>query len=315
MGMTKIEDWIGTSETDDSLDLTRIRASLSPKAGELLALLARSDIEPLFEERAAASREAAAAQKRFRRLSAVAVLAGAGAALSSGALLACTSGDGAALPATCAVGVSQAVLSIQVLSLFAATAATAVLAGGSLAERWSTARRGAEALRREIFTVLVDRARTAPPSTLRQVLEFFRRYQLELQIRYYTTSKTRHAIRAGRILWATAIIAGLSAVAGTLGGLEGPWRTASAFLGLLVPVLLAAANSWQTTHLDQEKSEAYGTARSKLAALQRQLDTVRAAADAGDAAAVADYVRQVHLAMESEGESWKAAADTAPTAT
>lgn len=143
---------------------------------------------------------------------------------------------------------------------------------------------------------------------MRQAFEFFRRYQLDLQIGFFNRSQERHGSTGTALAWATALLAGFAAAAGALGGRGGTALVVSAFLGIGVPILLSAAQSWQAANRDREKAAAYEKAAAALETIKLDLDAVRAGADRGEVAAVRDFVSRVHLVLTSENEAWVPAA-------
>jgi hypothetical protein len=208
---------------------------------------------------------------------------------------------------------------VQVLALFAASAAAAALASLKPAERWAANRTKAEVGRREIFDEVLAQAKAkvataanAAPGCgpLSQAFEFFRRYQLELQHRYYAKNADRHDTATRRLTWLTSGLAGLAGVTGAIAGLGGSALIVSAFLGIAVPILLSAAQSWRVMSRDTDKAGAYAKARDDLAPFLRTLGATRAAAASGDATTVQKLVDEVHLVMATESDSWLPAAAT-----
>ena len=208
----------------------------------------------------------------------------------------------------------NSIIAIQIIFLMAASISAAVLGGLKLVERWAENRNRAEVLRREIFNEVLNQARELVPAPLAaadmcnpvsQALEFFRRYQHELQINFYAGGFARHEGWAGRLTWFTAILAGLAAVTGMIGAFGGSALILSAFLGIAVPILLSAAQSWRATSRDSDKAEAYRKAKDALDdILLNKLDAVRAKAAFGDASEVRTYVDSVHVVMTTESSAW-----------
>jgi hypothetical protein len=205
------------------------------------------------------------------------------------------------------------IMVIQVIFLLAASVAAAFLSGQKLVERWAENRNKAEAMRLEIFNEILNQAHEMVPAQLAapdlgnpisQTLEFFRRYQHELQIRYYGKGIARHGGSAATLTWLTAILAGLAAVTGVIGGFGGSAVILSAFLGIAVPILLSAAQSWRATSRDSDKADAYGKAKADLDRILLDLDAVRAKAALGDAAEVRTYIDSVHVVMTTENGGW-----------
>ena len=202
---------------------------------------------------------------------------------------------------------------IQIAGLFISTAAAGILGSLGLVDRWNENRNRAELLRREVFNEVLKLAQEMAPKTpevpdpgnpVRQAFEFFRRYQLELQIGYYAKGGA-HAERSAAVLtWLTATLAAVAAVTGVIGTLGGTPLIISAFLGIAVPIVLSAAQSWRATSRDSDKAAGYAKARAALQGILLDLGGVRKKADLADAAAVRAYIDSVHLVMTTENEAW-----------
>jgi ABC-type multidrug transport system fused ATPase/permease subunit len=330
--MSNACEWIGPAAENDGLDLPKISKQVKPEAAALHEILNSAKVSGLLRIRRDASTIAAKAQSDFKRLSVIVIVCTAIATLSSGLLL-YGAGSDAAAPAAAVAQAAPAqsveqglvqwvqkhrtsIMFLQIISLLAASVGAAVLAGLNLVERWSENRNKAETLRREVFNEVINQAQQREPAPLAaadpgnaiaQALEFFRRYQHELQMRYYQQSGKRAETWTRRLTWLTAILAGLAAVTGMIAGLGGMAVILSAFLGIAVPILLSAAQSWSATSRDNDKAEAYGKARDALEKLLLELDDVRAKAALGDAAEVRKYIDNVHIIMTTETGAWVAA--------
>ena len=343
--MSDPQTWIGESTPNDNLDLEKITTALPAEAAALRTILRDGKITGLLRIRREASSIAARAQKTFKRLSAAAVLGAAIATLSSGLLLYGAGSDAAgqariAAPATVAAPAPQpqsaapaqieqelvrwvtkhraGIIVIQIAGLFISTVAAGVLGSLRLVDRWAENRNKAELLRREVFNEVLKLAQEMVPAVLEapdprnpvsEALEFFRRYQLELQIGYYGKGGARAEQLAGVLTWLTAILAGVAAISGVIGALGGTALIISAFLGIAVPILLSAAQSWRATSRDSDKAAGYAKARAALQAILLDLGSVRKKADLADAAAVRAYIDSVRLVMTTENEAWVPAHD------
>jgi Protein of unknown function (DUF4231) len=327
--MSDAKTWIGPSDPKDQLDLAAIVASLPAEAIWLKTALGDSRIAGLFKQRRTASGEAAAAQRRFKIISLIAIVGTTVGTLASGLLL---YGAGSDVPSGGAGPADQTLVGwvkdrrtfiawTQIVGLFVAAAAAALLGSQNFIERWTEQRRQAELQRREIFTHLLELAtkevRKAlpmadPANPVRQVLEFFRRYQLDLQISYYARSGARARSWAGVLGWITALLAAFAAITGAIGGLGTPAAAAiSAFLGIAVPLFLSGAQSWRAAALDSDKAAAYDKAGKELEKARLDLSHYERSADAGDAADVKAFIDQVHLVMATENNAWVPAANVA----
>jgi hypothetical protein len=212
-----------------------------------------------------------------------------------------------------------AIVVVQILGLFLSAIATGVLGSLKLVDAWGENRNKAEQLRREVFNEVLKQAQEVAPEPLTaanpgnaisQAMEFFRRYQHELQITFYGGGSTRHGQTAIRLTWITAGLSAVAAISGILGGLGGDALIMSAFLGIAVPILLSAAQSWRAMGRDGDKAAAYKKAKEALNMLALDLDVVRKKAAVADAAAVRAYFDSVHLVMTTENSAWVPAAKT-----
>jgi hypothetical protein len=206
-----------------------------------------------------------------------------------------------------------AIIVIQVLGLFISAIATGVLGSLKLVDVWAENRNKAEQLRRDVFNEVLKQAQEISPAPLpaaepgnaiSQAMEFFRRYQHELQITYYGKGWNRHSQAAIKLTWITAGLSAVAAVSGMLGGLGGPALIFSAFLGIAVPILLSAAQSWRAMGRDGDKAAAYKEAKDALDQLSLDVNDVRKKAALADAAAVRAYFDSVHLVMTTENNAW-----------
>jgi hypothetical protein len=343
--MPGAQDWIGQASPEDRLELGAIDAQLSQDANELRLILQSGKVSGLLRLRREAADTAAKAQKAFKRWSLIAVVFGAVATLASGLLLYEAGGESAApKPPATEAGAPRApqppapsaqpgaatpqaepglvdtvnkhhtvIVVIQIVGLFFSAIASAVLASTKQLDEWTTQRNEAEARRREVFDEVLNQGQhvqaNSPPapgsSALCQCLEFFRRYQHELQINYYRKALTRQGRTARRLTWLTAGLSGLAAITGALGDLGPIAVVCSAFLGIAVPVLLSAAQSWRATTIGGDTKGAYATAKDALEELLLNIDEVRRKAVGGDAPAVRQYFDSVHAVMSTETKTWK----------
>jgi hypothetical protein len=331
--MSSAAEWIGKCDERDRLDVEAIAKVISPDATALLQMLNSARVTGMMRIRREASTLAAKAQQDFRRVSIAAIVGTAIATMASGFLLygagsdavASASGAPATEVAQGLVGLVKqnrpTILVCQILALLASTVAASALGALRLAESWAGNRTKAEALRREVFNEVLTQASgipangaTAPDpacNPLSQGLEFFRRYQLELQIGYYAKAATSHEGWARTLTWLTALLAGLAAVTGAVAAFGGLALTISAFLGIAVPILLSAAQSWRAVSRDTDKADAYKKAKDALDTTLLDIDAVRKAAAAGDAVAVRSFVDKVHLILTTETDAWRPTGATA----
>jgi len=206
-------------------------------------------------------------------------------------------------------------------------------------ELWHRRRGEAEYLRRRLFHEVMDAEATPQGKTinpLRLKLEYFRRYQLDLQQEYYAVrgkENRRRAARARYLLWASLILVGMwftlfiaelvSAAAeqgpiweymtGHLQVVTSPLQVIMTSYADTIVLIMAMAMSvvlgfsYLQTLLDANLRNAarYKLAEDNLEYLRNgELAGARIAADNGDIAGVNAFIDRVHSVMSTEFAEW-----------
>jgi hypothetical protein len=190
---------------------------------------------------------------------------------------------------------------------------------GNLLEAWMAERARAEAERLKYFelaTQSVENSESAGiPLPLLQ-LEYFRRYQLDVQRAYYRKRRQDHKQTADKFLTLGAYAVGLGALAtgfgGILGGALNPRWACLAALATTASALSAFASTNEALGQDRRNEELYGKTKDALAELAAKLDEVRAAVAKGDRVSLKQFVAAVHEQLFIEHKQWlDASANTA----
>ena len=190
---------------------------------------------------------------------------------------------------------------------------------GNLLEAWMTGRARAEAERLKYFELATQAVENPESSRIPLPLlqlEYFRRYQLDVQRAYYKQRRRDHKQAADRLLTLSAFAVGLSALAtgfaGILGGaLNSKWASLAG-LATIASALSAFASTREALSQDRRNEELYGKTRDALADLSAKLDEVRAAAAKGDREPLRQFVAAVHEQLSLEHKQWlDASANTA----
>jgi len=226
-------------------------AQLKDSAPQLAALLTRSAPVELARQYADADTEALAAERTFKRWVIRANWAVLATATVSALLMA------AALLAGRLGGLTQTILIVLAL-VGVATGGFASMSlfrvkEGRLLEDWMTARARAETKRLSYFNYIVNSSAGPLDIELELLkLEYFRRYQLDLQLAYYKTRRSGHRNSAERTLSISAgsvlVAAIASGAAGVLGALRSEWAALGS-LAVFGAALHAGTLSAMTTPL------------------------------------------------------------------
>jgi hypothetical protein len=207
-------------------------------------------------------------------------------------------------------------------------------------DSWMKARAEAEDARIDLFRRVMNAADPAPQpgadelKLLALKLEYFRRYQLDVQRRYYDGRGKQHEQAAGwtQRWWITSIL--LSGVAGAVALIAGlqvvieaghvsapawlkavndaihpylpPWVSrAELALGVIASALLSTSTSRSLMDLDERNASRYAVMAKNLDYYAgKELDEARRQAAAGQDASVRHYVEQVQDLLSGEHRQW-----------
>jgi hypothetical protein len=304
--MTNAETIIGSHDpTDWTLRPTRPSSDLETKAPLLWARLHEDDVMGPAQRYDRADEAAAAAQNIFKAAArranvAVLVVASLGAATTAaGALDSVLSGHG-----------STVILACGLLSLVVGALATMWLTfarEGKLLDEWMANRAKAETARIEYF----DRATTLQagddPKLPQLQLEYFRRYQLEVQLAYYSGRGEQHRKAAQRTLKLRMGALFVGTVANGLAGALGSHSVPYAALGSLAVIAGAwgaFATSTSATNQDGRNAERYARTYDTLTHIRDRLGEVRKALSAAEVDVLPSFVKAVNDELSLEHRQW-----------
>jgi len=140
--------------------------------------------------------------------------------------------------------------------------------------------------------------------------EYFRRYQFDLQINYFTTRGRLHEKAAKKLIGLEGILAAIGAgVAAILAVKEllGDFATVIALIGVVVPTLVSARSSFSMLSQDQLHGARYRANRELLISKGPELDVARAALEAHREDEARAFVGSVNGILEREIEIWRSA--------
>jgi hypothetical protein len=189
---------------------------------------------------------------------------------------------------------------------------------GNLLEAWMSARAQAETARLLYFSTLAqgDDDTSDPPLGLLK-LEYFRRYQLDVQIAYYAGRGEAHRRSADQtlLIGGLAVAAGAVAAgaAGVLAATDTRWAAVAA-LGVVGTAGAAFAATREAVNQDRRNAERYGRTLSALEILRGRLDEVRAGVLAGSQELLEEYVAAVHEQLSLEHREWLSGAESTRSA-
>ncbi|MHB9074690.1 MAG: hypothetical protein ACYC6G_14335 [Desulfobaccales bacterium] len=187
-----------------------------------------------------------------------------------------------------------------------------VIRQGGLLEAWMSKRAFAETARLDYFDTLVRFPIPAtdissPPIALLK-LEYFRRFQLDVQRAYYRERGKDHKQEAVKILslsgWAMAGAAIATGAAGVLSGAIDTRFAALAGLGTIFTNLSSYTSMKEAVNQNRRNAERYARTLRVLEDLYKKLDEVRKAVYAAGLMPLFDFVEAVHEQLSLEHRQW-----------
>lgn len=326
---------IGNNNSEDwRLTPAEHAKELPAEAGALKRILEREELKRLFRDFNEADAAAISAQKKYRFWGRLGIYAIALAALIGTALILRVDEKFGLETKWLAIGFEYGFLLI-------AFCTAQYLAFASPFQKWMENRGKAEILRVTLFDKVAraeEETESGELPLLALQLEYFRRYQLDVQRAYYKGRGEEHANSAGRSSvwkWVSILLTILwAAIAGTavlhffasqewmqlpqwlanmkLDSVE-RWIMA---LGVVISSLYSASAARSLMDLDERNAARYKTTSDNLEHITATLlQRSRDAADAGNKEAVLGFVQLVQNQISSEHREWIILRDVAPNAT
>jgi hypothetical protein len=308
---------LGAEDTGRDWELRPLdhAAGLPKEAGSLRRILERPEVQAIMTQYLRFDREAVTAQRRYKRASQIAIWARLG-AIAVGALF--------LLPAlaTAKPGATlyQLAIGVQYLCLMLAFLFSALMNYRRLFPRWMEARAKAELARRSLFEFVAEadeEAKAGELSALPLQLEYFRKYQLDVQSNYYRHRGAQHEKAAGKTRFALKLFYALSALAAApvlfvllgLFGIKlpfGEWLDKGLLVfGIIASGLFASVFAISQVNLDERNAARYAIAGQNLDYLrEHELEHAREAAARGDKAAVVAFIKAMHQLISAEHQEW-----------
>jgi hypothetical protein len=299
---------------------------LPSEAGALKRVLERADLTQIIEGFRHADKAAVIAQMRYKRIGRLGLYAATLATLIGALFLMPLERWITGAPA----GIASAA---QMLGLAVAFFASRLLAVTKLFDKWMKSRAEAEIARVALFDAVIkteEEAHSGEIALLPLKLEYFRRYQLDVQRRYYRGRGAAHAAsvwRNNRLLGASVFITVASVSLGALAGLHlvaawqlplpAPLQSMSLSLagpgtnrlllglGVIASGLYGLGVARSLMDLDERNASRYLTTADNLTYLmETQLPQAREAAASGALEDVLTFVRSVQSLISSEHQEW-----------
>ncbi len=340
---------VGTFEptADWTIDPASHARALPPEAGPLARVLSQPDLRRIISRFQTANSRAIHFQRQYKRFGRLAILLNAAAILIGSVALITSNGGPVQLSALAAPREAEiarwltpALIGVQFMAILGALIAAQLVIRLRPFDKWMQARAEAELARIALFDEVVCAEVTSDEGELPALslqLEYFRRYQLETQLAYYserghqhehsaTVLASRHDVLALVSAFATAPFAllTLSLADPNLASALKDWlddqmilNTEAAlavspsisralfFAGIIASGLVSTLNALALLSQDRRNASRYLTTWRNLAYLsQEYLGRARQAASDGNRSAIVEFANAVNEQVSSEHQEW-----------
>lgn len=305
---------IGPNADDDYiLNATKHTEELKETAPELSQFLASSPIKSIIGEYEIWDKKALDVQGKFKWWSTQARWAVFLTATAS-ALLVASPGILMIFDQYPKNDTSFLVIALMTISIFFGAWATVcfnIIKSKKLLPEWMENRAQAEEQRLDYFNLIASTQATQSSSNeVEQVLhklEYFRRYQLEMQYSYYKERASEHGHKASKYLTYSALAMGgvalINGIAGAFGIADPKW-TAFAALAIVLQAIASMVSNKESIDQNQRNAERYERTRTVLNRLIGKLDQIREDISNGNYDLLPNFVKAVHEVLSVEHRQW-----------
>lgn len=306
-----IEAVIGSSAPKDDAIVPTVHANLyAESAPELSAILGSTAVATAAETYEQFDAKAGERQTRFKAAANRANILVLGTAFCGAIVV--TAGvlrDILGLQAAQALAIGFAIAALVIGA--GASAHLYAAKGGNYLAKWMRTRAEAEAWRMRYFEAVTapEDADGQPHSTglLLFKLQYFVRYQLNVQLLYYDRRGSEHERSAARSLRFAAFAIALSAIiTGLAGMLSTAYLEFAALggIGVIASALTAFASTRESINQDQRNAERYERTFETLTKLKMNVGTVQRGILNTGAKPLTDFVQAVHEQISLEHRQW-----------
>ncbi len=305
-----IRNSIGDNAQDDYILQPENHAQLyEEKLPELAKLLQNSTVQHLAGEYKQQDREAIVFQKKFKSYSAYARLFTFLAATFSATLIMSGTLTGIEYVQDNFPKLPQIILTVSTILTIIFSGISSIfimiIKNLKLLEKWMKNRAVAEEIRLHYFQKLVDLYHQQPgPELGVALLEYFRRYQLDMQIAYYKKRADELSRKSSNAIAIIAILSGLVIIINGMTGFLGLDWAFLAALAIIVQAYSSAVSNRELSDQNERNAERYEGLRRELALIKSRIDTVRQGIAQGNHEVLGKFVKAVQDPMAAEHRQW-----------
>jgi hypothetical protein len=312
----KAADLLGAPSADDwKLDPSAHAENLTPQAAPLQRILEKELIKEIIDRYDRHNAAAAEYQNTYKTFGRAEIYLGTAAAILGAIILSMADSTD---PAPLFDYFRGTLLFVQIVCASGVVGLKYLLQHRQPFAKWNETRSIAETARIELFETVcglterrwekVQKDGGFPLLPLQ--LEYFVRYQLEVQLIYYDRRGKQHRKAASRYIGFGAAVTFFAALAAAIIGVSqniGDGVSVVSMAALVAPILLMAQTNLSRLNQDERNGARYAITFAHLSKLRGELlDDARDAAVAGNAELVHAFIRAVDGVISVEHSEWQA---------
>lgn len=304
---------LGHSKPDDDwiLKPDQHADSLPPEAAPLADILRGTKVSSILQKYKNADEKAITAQKKYKLFSKSGVISASSAALIGAVLLFLKSAEDVTSKIHIFISNYETwLLSIEGIAIAFTALFAYLLKHNKYYYNWMGQRAQAETARIALFEFVCSTEAEKPSVSdiylIQLKLEYFRRYQLEVQQRYYKGRGKQHEDAANKIVsWGgalTFLIVLTGAFAGAFNDID--MISAIALMGVAIPVISSAHSNLSLISQDERNAKRYENTYEHLLDISGELDEIRNQVSSGNKQALMDFINLVNNEISVEHREW-----------
>lgn len=312
----KTADLLGAESADDwKLEPAEHAKRLKPEAAALRRILETEFIKEIIDRYDGADEEAAKDQNTYKKFGRIEIYLSTAAAIFGAIVLSMADSSN---PTAAYNYFRDFLLLVQIVCASGVVGMKYLLQHQQPFAAWHKARSAAETARIELFETVcgltdrkwenVEKQDDFPLLPLQ--LEYFVRYQLEVQIIYYDKRGKQHREAARKYISFGAGVTFIAALAAAFVGASqgiGDGVSIASMAALVAPILMTAQTNHSRLNQDERNGARYKITLAHLKKVRgKLLDEARKGAAAGDAAPVHAFIRAADDVISVEHSEWRA---------
>jgi Mg2+ and Co2+ transporter CorA len=184
------------------------------------------------------------------------------------------------------------------------TALLSIIKNSKLLEKWMEQRSEAEELRLNYFKEISLSEELKTSLDYLTILEYFRRYQLDIQLNFFSIRTSQLEKKSNKALNALAVLSAIVLIINGLTGILGLAWSSLAAIAIILQNYAFMVNNKELNDQNTRNAERYSRTRSTLAELKSEIDDVTKSIMQDDTSILLTYIHAVQEQISLENRQW-----------